>query len=65
MTGAELRSFLEQSELNLEELATRLSTDPNQLRDLISLGNQRIPLTFVNRMRSIVDEVDEAGMAGE
>lgn len=59
MTGRELRGLLEQSNLTLNEVSNWLEMEAEQLKDLMKLDNQKIPLTMAQEVRPVFEQLDQ------
>lgn len=59
MTGSELRRLLEESNLTLKELSEKLDFEPDRLRNLMKLGNQKLPITAIGRVRKTLNNLLE------
>ena len=59
MTGSELKGLLEKSNVTLKEMSNWLEMEADQIKNLMSLGNQKIPLTMVQQVRPVFDKFDQ------
>ena len=59
MTGRELRGLLEQSNLTLNEVSNWLEMEAEQLKNLMELENQKIPLTMAQEVRPVFEQLDQ------
>jgi hypothetical protein len=58
MTGTELKGLLEQSNLTVRELSNWLEMEAEQIKNLMELENQKIPLTMAQQVRPLFEQLD-------
>lgn len=59
MTGSDLKGLLEKSNVTLKEMSNWLEMEADQIKNLMSLGNQKIPITMAQQVRPVFDQLDQ------
>ena len=59
MTGSELKGLLKQSNLSLKEMSDWLELEAEQLKNLMQLENEKIPLTMAQQVRPVFERYDQ------
>lgn len=58
MTGSELKDVLTKSNLTIKEVSNWLEIEVEQINDLMSLGNEKIPVTMAQQVRPVFEKYD-------
>lgn len=58
MTGSDLKGLLEQSNVTIQEASDWLEMEAEQIKNLMQLENEKIPLTMVQQVRPVFEQLD-------
>ena len=59
MTGSELKGLLEKSNVSMKEMSNWLEMEAEQIKNLMRLGNQKIPLTMAQQVRPVFERFEQ------